>query len=565
MTEKELKLNNKIYELKNKLQESERRNITLENNIIAKDAKIEELTSELEQEKKETKRCKERIEYLENNISKIVENRINIFLSEFKKEKEELTKKVELLEKEVTECKEKIKEKDEEIKKLKTENDELRKVISEKDARISKLENSLKKNSFNSSKPPSSDNTYKKKTHICNSRKKGGKTGGQVGHKGSRKIEEIIEDLEEIKNISVNTIKHGDIKAGEKEYVLYEIDVDFNCVLNKHIYNKEEYEKLSNIEKNHMYYGANMRSMIAYLSNELMIPIRKITDFFNEIFENKLSLSEGTIVNINKDFAARCEDIVLSIDALLKEEKTAHADETGIHVNGKLNWLHVLCSKKYSHYYVHEHRGDEAIKEVGLIGELKNVLVHDHFSPYYDYTNVKHAECNAHILRYLKGLLIEEEIEEISEFLDYLVELNKKKKEAINKGMKELPKEEIEKIFNKYDELTEKWLNSLNKRLKGKAPEKFVEEQRLQRRIAKYKENHLMFITDFDVPFDNNLAERALRMIKTKVKVSGGFRTEDGADNFAKIRSLIQTVKLQKLSILKNLKLLFEGKKLEIA
>jgi len=231
-----------------------------------------------------------------------------------------------------------------------------------------------------------------------------------------------------------------------------------------------------------------------------------------------------------------------------------HVDETGIRINGQLNWLHTCCSKEYVYYEVNSKRGKDAIDAIGILAYFVNILVHDHWKPYYKETHMTHAECNAHILRYLKGILIISEQKDVEELIKLFVEMNETKKEAISQNCTKLAEEDIEEFLKRYSKILKSWRKDLNKRMsKVKETKMFTDELNLLNRLEEYKENHLLFIKNFDAPFDNNPAERSLRMIKEKTKISGGFRTEDGAKTFAKIRSFISTCKLRTENVLYEL------------
>ena len=191
--------------------------------------------------------------------------------------------------------------------------------------------------------------------------------------------------------------------------------------------------------------------------------------------------------------------------------------------------------------------------------------MHDHFKPYYQYEQITHAECNAHILRYLKSVVDVFHRKETEEFLAFLVELNKRKKELIKQGKKQIEETELLEIENKYKELLENWKTAYYEYIKKvEIVNKPLEEERcLFERLLEYQENHLLFIKNFNVPFDNNMAERALRMIKTKKNVSGGFRNKNLAENFCDIRSLFGSGKKQGKNIFEMAKQVLNGESIK--
>lgn len=238
----------------------------------------------------------------------------------------------------------------------------------------------------------------------------------------------------------------------------------------------------------------------------------------------------------------------------------------GVRINGELNWLHTCCSKDFVYYEVNKKRGTEAIDAIGILAYFVNILVHDHWKPYYKKTQMTHAECNAHILRYLKGILSVIEQKDVDDLIKLFVEMNETKKQAIEENCTRFDDSIIEDFSNRYTKILKSWRKDLNKRMsKVKETKMFTDELNLLNRLEEYKENHLLFIKDFKVPFDNNPGERALRMIKSKVKISGGFKTEEGAQTFAKIRSFISTCKLKTENVIDELIKIFEGNEYEFA
>lgn len=175
-----------------------------------------------------------------------------------------------------------------------------------------------------------------------------------------------------------------------------------------------------------------------------------------------------------------------------------------------------------------------------------------------------HAECNAHILRYLKGILEIGKQKDIEDLIKLFVKMNEDKKHAMQNGATKFDDSVIEEYYTTYTNILNSWRKDLNGRMKKtKNTEYFKDELNLLSRLEEYKDNHLLFIKNFEVPFDNNLAERSLRMIKTKTKVSGGFKTDGGAKTFAKIRSFFLTCKSQTSNIIESTINVFEGNEYE--
>ncbi len=147
-------------------------------------------------------------------------------------------------------------------------------------------------------------------------------------------------------------------------------------------------------------YGSNIKSHIAYFNVNHHTPIERTCDIFEDVFGHRIS--EGTVLKAVDECGEKVTPSVDSIKSQLKESEVLNADESGIKVNGKGNWLHVASTSELTHYEVHKKRGQEAMDAIGILPEFKGTMVHDHWKSYYNYTSCEHAECNAHILRELK-------------------------------------------------------------------------------------------------------------------------------------------------------------------
>lgn len=445
----------------------------------------------------------------------------------------------------------------------------LGKQMKQKDSIIQDLTARLNKNSSNSSKPSSTDG-FKKVIHNCRE-KTGRKIGGQLNHKGAtlqRKTPTQIINKKIEKCECGGTIEHSE-QFQSKQLIDIEIKVN---VIEERVYEgkctkcgKIHKAKFSNELKNPAQYGNNLKALVTMLINEEYVAIDRCSKFIKEITKGQIDLSNGTIVNITKELAKKSQDSVEIIKQHLIEAPLAHSDETGVRINGEQHWLHTMCNDEYVSYGVHKKRGKEAIEEMELLKFFTGILMHDHFKPYYQYEQITHAECNAHIIRYLKSVIDVFHRKETEDFLTFLVELNKRKKELIEQGKNQIEENELLEIENKYKELLENWKTAYYEYIKEvEIVNKSLEEERcLFERLLEYQENHLMFITNFNVPFDNNMAERALRMIKTKKNVSGGFRNKNLAEDFCDIRSLFGSGKKQGKNIFEMAKQVFNGETVE--
>ena len=225
-----------------------------------------------------------------------------------------------------------------------------------------------------------------------------------------------------------------------------------------------------------------------------------------------------------------------------------HADETGIGFNGTNSWMHVLSTKKLSFFAHHLKRGKQAMDDIGLLEHYKGTLIHDRFSSYFSYS-CQHSLCNAHILRDLNYVEERFEASWAAQIKTLLVRAKKRKDQDPN-----IRSSYYSKVFNQYVNLIRPVIKAYDKTFKK------TDEQRLAFALEKHKYMFLKFIKQPNVPFDNNQAERDLRMIKVKQKVSGGFSSEKHAQCFARIRGYISTVKKNNKPVLEAIQNSFNKK-----
>lgn len=416
---------------------------------------------------------------------------------------------------------------------------------------VSILINRLKLNSSNSSKPPSMDPNRKKKLKDSGNKNK----GGQKGHKGMR--------LEKVKNpdkIKVLKIDRKKIPVGKYKDIGYEsrqvIDIQIKKVVTEYraqILEDENGKKYTasfpeNI-KSDVQYGTNLKSNSVYMSQFQLLPYNRIQDYFTD--QMGIPLSLGSIFNFNQETF----DLLEKFDEITKRKiinsLVVHADETGINIGGKRKWLHLASTDLWSYYYPHKKRGSEAIDDIGIISKFSGILCHDHWKPYYNY-NCTHALCNAHHLRELENVIDQYKYEWASKMKEFLIEVNKKGK---------LSTKEVNDYREKYRNI----LKDGNiecpkaKKIEGKKGRvKQTKARNLLERLIDFEDDVLRFMENELVSFTNNLAENDLRMTKVQQKISGCFRSFEGAYIFCRIRGYLSTCRKHGLSPTDALRMLFE-------
>jgi len=442
-------------------------------------------------------------------------------------------------------------------------------VISEKDRRIAELEAELAElrrrlglNSTNSSKPPSSDGLKKKQRLARSLRGRSGKkSGGQAGHKGDTLRPVAKPDF--VVSHEACACQHCQTPFGPQAAIGLEKRQVFDLperllLVTEHRATVYRCEQCRGETKGTFpagvasatQYGERIKAAAIYLNIQQLVPEDRTAQALSDLF-GAPSLCPASVVAWvgRKDEALK--PVYESIGERVAEAKVRHLDETGYRVAGKLQWLHTTSSLCYTFYRAGEKRG--AVPE-GLQG---GVAVHDHFPAYNRLLAVLHAFCNGHILRELEALIEFDGEAWATLMRDLLLEANVAVREARAAGEKALAPHRVAAFVKRY--WTAVRLGLAFHREAPKLDRKTGKRQRkrpghnLLERLKKFKTETLRFLTDFDVPFTNNLAEQDLRMMKVRMKISGCFRTLEGAQIFARLRSVVSTARKQGFNILQIL------------
>lgn len=426
---------------------------------------------------------------------------------------------------------------------------------------IALLMNRLNLNSKNSSKPPSSDPNREKKSER---NPLGKKPGGQQGHIGSNL--KPVENPDEIIFVPVDKKILPKGQYHEEGYISRQI---INIRISRFV---TEYRAQILVGENGtvftasfpenvtrpVQYGSDFKAHAVYLSQFQLLPYNRIDDYFSE--EINVPISPGSIFNFNKE----AYDLLDKFDAKAKLNLIAAAvlnvDETSINVNRNRMWLHVTANNKWTYFYPHEKRGSEAMNVIGIIQNFQGILCHDHWKPYYVYQCL-HSLCNAHHIRELQRAYEQDKQQWAFEMKILLLEINEETKKAGGK----LPSGKVQEYYEKYNAIIATGEIECplptppgdGKKKKGRV--KKSKARNLLERLMDFINDTLRFMSDIDVPFTNNLAENNLRMTKVQQKISGCFRSMEGAYIFCRIRSYISTCRKHGISVPDSLKMLFRG------
>ena len=455
-----------------------------------------------------------------------------------------------------------MKELTEQLQQQKEQLATLQEIIAAKDAQIAALtarieELTHRKNSGNSSKPPSSERLNKPAPKSQRT-KSDRSAGGQPGHKGSgMKIDREPNEVIEHRPAQCEGCPHAGscrLRCCETRYE-YEAIVETKLIAHKVLGCKAcaltgEAARGAfppNITGAKQY-GAGVAGLAVSLLTIGYMSVDRVQKLLKSL---RIPISSGAIQDMLVKAAKLVEAPVERIRQTVTQLPVAHYDETGWRVAGKLHWLHCACNEQWRYYTVQEKRGQEGITDMGVLPNASGVAVHDFWKPYLKYDNVDHAMCCAHLERELvyahetgnqvwAGLLRE-----------LLQTLCHRRKVLQGEGKAAFPEQELAVYLERYDKLIEEGLaaNPIPERAPGKRGRNARGKFRcLLERFRDFKNDILRFATDWRVPYTNNTAERAIRCARVKEKVSGCFRTKSGADHFALLLSFVSSAALHGVS-----------------
>jgi hypothetical protein len=314
-------------------------------------------------------------------------------------------------------------------------------------------------------------------------------------------------------------------------------------------------------------YGEGVRSIAAYLMGYQLLPYDGCAESMNDLFN--CHLSAGTLTTMLKGCAHGLDEPLLLIKEGLKRSEVLGVDETNLRVHQKQQWVHVSSTDKLTLLVQDKRRGTPAIENIGILAGYKGVCVHDGFTAYDQYRQCRHSLCNAHILRELNYVIETSKASWATEMKQLLLDIKAEVAKADDAGKTRLAVKQEKEFLVRYNRIVSEAgklyepLQRKKKRAKTRRPRESpikAAARKLAHRLEVKREQILFFMRDFRVPFENNQAERDLRMLKVKQKISGCFRTEKGAEEFCRMRSYISTMMKQGHSVMETIRSVFAGK-----
>lgn len=437
------------------------------------------------------------------------------------------------------------------IEELELRNQELELKNQELEFRIIALENQLKQNSRNSHKPPSSDGFKRKAAQLNTPKNK--QQGGQWGHQGDTL--KMVEQADKEYPLEPKACTCGfDLSDQPKELIerrqVFELPIPKLEVI--------EYQQMGCLCPQcglvqqgsfpaevaaRVQYGTGVKTMAVLLNVVYRLPIKRVKQLFGDLFNQPIN--ESTILSMLKGTNEDLKDVEQQIADHLLQSEVVHVDESGIRCEKKNHWLHVFSTSLFTYLFVHAKRGKKAMNsESSLVQHFTSCLVHDCWQSYFAFDDCLHALCGSHLIRELQALIEQDSkwAQRMRDLLLYAYHLSEKGKGVLKPGVLKSVERQYELICNQADE--QEPLPKKNPRGKSKQ----TKGRNLLDRLREHQDAVLAFAQHQHVPFSNNQAERDIRHVKIKMKISGNFNTLDSAQHYARIYSFVSTLRKHQLA-----------------
>ena len=436
---------------------------------------------------------------------------------------------------------------------------------------VKELQDRLSKDSHNSSLPPSSDRFVRQKKPKSLRKTSDKQVGGQPGHAGQTLELSATPDQvfalapvthcqhcqADVSETSAHTIERRqviDVPAPRPEIIEYQ--AQWKCCPHCQGYTSAVFPATVSAS---VHYGPRLKAIAVYLLVQQLLPQARTADICAEVVG--VRLAQASLVSWQADAANRLDPVERQIKAALIQAPVIHQDESGLYVLGKRWWVHATSTRHLTHYAAHPSRGATALQAIGIAPQFDGTSMHDAWSAYFQY-EYGHGLCGVHLLRELTFLAEEHACTWANDLIALLVRMKQAADVARRQHLWMVPSTELLELLGAYDALL-KAAEPLHPHIlsppgKRGRPKQSPARNRLDRLLTR-KAQVLAFLLDVQVPFDNNLAERDVRMLKVQQKVSGTFRSEHGVVGFCRIRGYLSTLRKQGLHVLTALEATFRG------
>lgn len=427
--------------------------------------------------------------------------------------------------------------------------------------RQSELEALFAKDSHNSSRPPSTVPPWAKRTRSLR-RSSDRSAGGQRGHQGStlrlsERPNRVIEHRPHQCRHCHSPLADAEVVNQHRQQVFEVVPAKLKvtehrlAVLRCQVCGQRTQGAFAGAVRSGVQYGPGVKARVLYLQQYQLLPYQRTSEAMRDLFGCRLS--PGTVANIIRECADALVETELKIKQKLRRSPLIHADETGLRIDKRLGYVHVASTPELTHYATANHRGQTAMDEINVLPRYRGTCVHDGWLSYKYYKHCRHALCGVHLLReltYFEELSVETKAWATA-LKELLLEMKGTVEQVREEGGQRLTEGELSWLIKSYDHLV---VEGQQAQPPPELPEQIRKQARnLLLRMERRREEVLLFLSDFTVPFDNNQAERDLRMIKLQQKTSGCFRPEEGARRFCRIRSYISTARKQGRTVMRAL------------
>jgi len=472
------------------------------------------------------------------------------------------------MEEENQRLREQVAQRDERIEQQSLLIEQMQDQIAALSQQVKDLQDRLAKDSHNSSLPPSSDRFVRQPTSL---RKKSEKTsGGQAGHPGttlrfSQTPDEVIEH-----QVSLCSSCQQDLREVQACVTLRRQVVDMpspRLLVQEHRAEQKQCPRCQHMTLASfpaavtapIQYGPKIAAIAVYLTQHQLLPLERTCEVLSDVLGAQMS--EATVGELIQRTACQLAPVEQQIKEALISAPVLHQDETGVRVAGKGYWEHVTSTATLTHYQVHASRGQEALNAIGILPLFKGISIHDCWASYFLYP-CEHALCLVHVLRELVFQAEQQGASWAGELKDLLLCMKEATQQAREQGKRWLDPVEVldwERAFLRVLEEADQVTPRATAPPGSKGRIKQSAARNLLDRLRKHQQAVFCFLEDLRVDFDNNQAERDLRMLKVQQKVSGCFRSLAGAQAFSRIRGYVSTLRKQGLPLLPALQATLSG------